>query len=53
MNQWGDENEYDRALEKSRRRIERLAKYREKKQADVEPQPTEERHEREDAQATP
>jgi hypothetical protein len=53
MNQWGEENEYERALAKSERRTERMAKYREKKQEGVEPQPTEERHEREDVQATP
>ena len=28
MNQWGDENEYDRARAKSERRTERMAKYR-------------------------
>ena len=28
MNQWGDENEYDRAKAKSERRTERMAKYR-------------------------
>jgi hypothetical protein len=53
MNQWGEENEYERALAKSKRRNARMAKYREKKQEGAEQQPTEERHEREDAQATP
>ena len=31
MNQWGEENEYERALAKSERRTERMAKYRKKK----------------------
>jgi hypothetical protein len=31
MNQWGEENEYERALAKSQRRNARMAKYREKK----------------------
>jgi hypothetical protein len=36
MNQWGEENEYERALAKSLRRTERMAKYREKKVIDFE-----------------
>jgi len=36
MNQWGEENEYERALAKSQRRTERMAKYREKKVIDFE-----------------
>jgi len=31
MNQWGEENEYERAKAKSQRRNARMAKYREKK----------------------
>ena len=31
MNQWGEENEYERAKAKSERRTERMAKYRKKK----------------------
>lgn len=36
MNQWGEENEYERALAKSQRRTERMAKYRKKKMIDFE-----------------
>ena len=36
MNQWGDENEYDRAKAKSERRTERMAKYRKKKMINLE-----------------
>jgi hypothetical protein len=36
MNQWGEENEYERALAKSQRRTERMAKYRDKKMIDFE-----------------
>ena len=36
MNQWGEETEYDRAKAKSKRRTERMAKYREKKMIDFE-----------------
>ena len=33
MNQWGEEDEYDRAKAKSERRNARMAKYRVKKEA--------------------
>ena len=36
MNSWGEEDEYDRAWAKSKRRTERMAKYREKKMINLE-----------------